>query len=267
LGSWNIDNIRRTSSATKLAGDWSMSQHGSDGQNGESPPANRGMTSSKAQTLADDIADLEDRCQYLESRNGWLTKQLFDSQRQFLEKSVNGIQKMKLQSTFKAWHDALHELTLEKQLEQQTNSLDKCQQVARELGVALALEQDIRRKTEMAHKNMKDDLQRALAHEDHLKRTIRENQVRLEVLEQRVQEAESALFKGRADAQAVIDSAAAYQQKSRMLEEELKHGKVSQQDETTLEQSIKLREEAHGVMREAQGIMEQGRLQFPETEP
>jgi len=242
--------------------DSSMSQMDS-----EDPLDSRRMPSSKVQTLADDIAELEDRCQYLESRNGWLTKQLLNSQRRFIQKTVMGSQRVQLQTCFQACNDALHDMTLEKQLEEQTYSLDKCQQVARDLGSALAQEQDFRKQTEMASQSVQEDLQRAIAHESNLRQSYKGNQITIELLEKRIQEAESTLFKGRSDAQVVVDASAAYDHKRRVVEEEMKRAKIVKKEPTSLEQSIQLREQAHGVMREVQGILQQGRPQAPETMP
>mmetsp|Transcript_34586 Transcript_34586/g.88047 ORF Transcript_34586/g.88047 Transcript_34586/m.88047 type:complete len:260 (+) Transcript_34586:111-890(+) len=232
------------------------------------------LPSSKVANLASDIEDLETKCNYLEQRNVWLTNRLLKNQQRFMEKTLGGNAKVKLRTSFAGWREALKEIRLESQLDQQTNSLDQCQQVARELGAALAGEQDSRRDGEAKHRNMKDDLQRAMLQERKLRQQYQDQQVQLDIMERRVQEAENCLIRSRSDAQAVIDAANNYESRRRDLEREAKDesrrdGRKGQAN--SLEYSIMLRNEANATMKQVAPLLGQhrqaGRTVSPERGP
>merc|ERR1740117_2804201 len=55
-------------------------------ENGE--PLLRGVSSSKAVNLANEIAGMEQLCARLEERNKWLTARLFQNRRKFIESTM-----------------------------------------------------------------------------------------------------------------------------------------------------------------------------------
>jgi len=219
------------------------------------------MHSHKVANLANDIEQLETKCNYLEQRNIWLTKRLLNSQRKFMERTLAGSSKVMVRRTFEGWRDALQELVLERQLDQQTASLDECQKVAKELGAALSQEQQARQQSEAQHRQMRVDLQRALDQEKKLKQQHADQARQLEILERRVHEAESCLVRSRSDAQAVIESANAYERRRSDMESEAKEAseqlrrKGPAAGQNPLEYSIKMREEAKGVMSQVSSLL------------
>jgi len=222
--------------------------------------------------LANDIEELETKCNHLEQRNVWLTNRLLKSQQKFIERTLMGNSKVKMRRSFEGWREALQEIKLERQLDEQTNSLDQCQQVAKELGAALAQEQESRRVGEVTHRGMQEDLHRAVLQERKLRQQYKDQQVQLELLERRVQEAENCLMRSRSDAQAVIESANAYDRRKREMEVEANDRKRENESKrgqaNPLEYSIKLREEAQGVMDQVTTLLNRDpRSGSPEREP
>jgi len=261
LSSWTIDNLQRanTPSNSKKG----TSQYGSEAsvsRGGNAP-------SSKVQKLANHIVELEDKCQYLESRNSWLTKQLLTDHKTRIEGALLGHAQLTTQIVFHAWHERLHELSLEKQLGESTEHLDKCQQVTRDLGMALAQEQGGRKAAATAHQCVKEDLQRAVAHEHYLAELHQQNTEKIDLMEKWLREAEATLGGCCRQAKTVIDVAGLHEERPKSLAHELRLQRSLQHDGTTVEQSIKLRAEAHEVMREAQGLLKQGVAQPPESAP
>lgn len=199
-----------------------------DGNNDEdkaSSVANRGTpsTSALAQDLANEIERMETECNQLEGRNVWLTKRLMHHHKTCIEKTLLGNDKNRLRKNFEAWREAMQDMILEREINEQTMGLDQCQQVAQELGAALAQEQQARKTSEADHKKMQDDLQRAILQEKRLKDQFKEQQVQLELLEKRVQEAESCLHRSRADAESFVDSASEYDKRRREFESQREH--------------------------------------------
>eukprot|EP00928_Gymnodinium_smaydae_P007463 TRINITY_DN12682_c0_g2_i1.p1 TRINITY_DN12682_c0_g2~~TRINITY_DN12682_c0_g2_i1.p1 ORF type:complete len:337 (+),score=72.77 TRINITY_DN12682_c0_g2_i1:93-1013(+) len=209
------------------------------------------MPSFKVHGLASDIARLEDRCNWLEDRNIWLTQRLLSAQRQFINRTLAVGGKALMSKFLEAWREAMHELRLERQLDEQTRSLDQCQNVAKELGGALTQEQAQRAAIEDAHRKMEEDLKAALEQEQELKAQMKQGQRHLELLERRVHEAETCLVRSAAEARAVIDTANEYERHWREIENEHKNP----QQANLVEHSIKLRGEAHGVMKKATTLL------------
>lgn len=231
----------------------------------QGPDVHRRVPSSKVHMIAGDIAQLERRAEWLESRNGWLTKQLLNHQRMFIERSLLSNVITMMTTVFQAWMDACREARLEAHLSQQTRSLDKCQAVAKELGIALGQEQAARMDCERFLKEAQDELQAALETEASLKRQYHEGQLQLEVLERRCQECEASFRKSRAEAQAVIDHHDRYEKRKKELEEEDRQARAPDPLHP-IEQSIKLRQEAHGVMQRVTSLLGP-RGVSPEREP
>lgn len=229
---------------------------GHQGENGHAipPPPHSEATgpvvtnhapSHKVHNLATDIHAIEERCRWLEERNAFLTKRLMLQQKRLIERTLMTSGRLRSQRSFEAWRDAMRELRLERQLDEQTRSLDQCQQVAKELGHALTQEQAGHAATEASLNEMNQDLQKALNHEHHLKNQLKNGQRHVELLERRVHEAENFLIRSRAEAQGVVDTANSYEKEVRELQYEAKQGR---HPENPLEHSRQLREQAHGVM-------------------
>lgn len=234
----------------------------------------RSSPSSKLSSLATDIDELETKCGFLEHRNEWLTGRLLKSQQRFIERTLMGNSKVLLHRYLEAWRDVLKELLLERQLDEQTSTLDRCQHVAKELGIALAQEQDARRASEVAYRSLQDHLRQVREHERRLRQKYEDQQAELELLERRVHEAESCLARSRADAQAVIESANAYDRRQREKELEEREAKEERSNRRPgnmgpLEYSLKLREEAQGIVDKVSVLLpiEVRRSSSPEREP
>jgi len=149
------------------------------------------------------------------------------------------------------------------QLDEQTMDLDKCQQVVKELGAALTAEQEARRTSEGEHRNMQDDLQRAVQQETTLKQQFNDQQLQLEILERQMQEAETCLTRSRNDAQAVVESANAYQKRLQELDfdsEVSSPSPPSRRAHVSSFDHMKVRQEAHGVMQKMSSLLTRGDL-------
>jgi len=233
----------------------SASQVGSELDNdGDGPKIGDHKPSHKVHAVAGDIAALEQRCNWLEERNVWLTKRLLQAQRRFIERSLLATGKVIVTRSFEGWVAAMNELRLEKQLDEQTRSLDECQRVAQELGAALTQEQHVRSQCEAAHYDAQEELQKALDEERMLKGQCKDGQRRMELVERRVHEAENCLVRCRAEAQAVVDAANAYERTRREMEDQHKH---PSRPENVLEEGLKSRKEAHTVMQKVTGLLQQ----------
>eukprot|EP00927_Polykrikos_kofoidii_P071661 TRINITY_DN67914_c0_g1_i1.p1 TRINITY_DN67914_c0_g1~~TRINITY_DN67914_c0_g1_i1.p1 ORF type:complete len:253 (-),score=51.17 TRINITY_DN67914_c0_g1_i1:171-929(-) len=220
------------------------------------------MPSHKAHGLVTDIHAIEERCVWLEERCEQLSKKLMHSQKRYLERNLLNGDKQKRQRAFEAWRDAMRELRLERQLDEQTRSLDECQQVAKELGAALKQEQSACANTEAMHGELERELQKALAQEQQLKNQLKAGQRQQENLDKRVHEAENCLIRSRAEAQAVVDTANSYEKQVRELE--ARDDGKQQWPENALEHSRQLREQAHGVMHNVRSLLQRDRA--PELE-
>lgn len=232
------------------------STHFEDGSPSNSGP----MPSTKAQNLANDIEGLESKCNHLEERNTWLTKKLLYTHKRFIEKTLLGNSQGRLRRCLEAWREAMQELTLERQLDEQSASLDQCQRVAKELGEALGQEQEAHKTSEGTHKRLQDDLQRAILQEKRLKQQYKDQQAQLEILESRVQEAETCLARSRQDAQAVVESAMDYERRRHEIESAdaplVREDSYRRRPQSPLENSIRTREEANGVMQKVSGFLQ-----------
>lgn len=220
------------------------------------------LPSSKVANLAEEVEELETKCNMLEQRNSWLTQKLMKSHQRFVDKLLMDNVRVKALRCFEGWRDAMHELRLERQLDEQTMDLDKCQQVVTELGTALTAEQEARRTSEAEHRSMQDDLHRAVQQETTLKQQFDDQQLQLEILERQMQEAETCLTRSRADAQAVVESANAYQKRLQELELDTEVSSPSPPRRTHVSSfdHMKVRAEAHGVMQKMSSLLTRGDL-------
>jgi len=170
--------------------------------------------SSKAHGLMNDITAIETRVSWLDGRNKWLTNKLLDNRRTVLERALWANKKACLDCVFHTWKDHLQELRMENRLEEQTQSLDQCQQVARELGRALMHEQELKRDAETTNEQMREDGRKLHNENQSLRQGGDEYAVRLQQLEKRLREAAAAMRQARTNAEAIIEGCDAYREKA-----------------------------------------------------
>jgi len=232
-----------------------MSSPGSDaGHSVQGGLSVQHMPSSKVHLLAGDIAQLEHRCTWLESRNVWLTKKLMLAQRRFIEKVMMSCTRVRARKSFDAWKDAMREMRLERQLEEQTRSLDRCQRVAKELGVALTQEQSARVASEAARRAVDEELGKTHEDEARLKGQLAKGSRHLQLLETWVREAESCLIRTRSAGQSIVNGASDYEQRRRELDQQVR-SKANCQHVSPVEHGMRTREEAHGVMQRVSSLL------------
>jgi len=240
-----------------------------DGRNGGGGFVIGSRTSSfKAQHLANEIASIEQRCDWLEERNKWLTDKLLRSQRSFIERTMAMSGKVLARHVLKAWREAMDLLRLEHQLEQQTASLDKCQQVAKELGAALAREQEVSRKQMDARRQIEADYEELAQAHGELKQFSAKQTGQINSLQRQVQLVMGALDRNKSDAQTLVDGVDELQ--ARVLElkkdepvvEPAPVPRAAQGGNSfTIEESMKLRDEAQTVMNSMSGLLQQQQSQ------
>lgn len=211
------------------------------------------LPSSKVAVLVSEVDDLETKCNQLEQRNSWLTTKLLRSQQSFVEQWLLGHTKVNAARAFRGWRNSMEELKLERHLEEQTDNLDQCQRLAAELGATLTQEQAARNSSEAEYRGMQDDLQRALQQEKKLKSQLQAHQMEVQLLEQRLQAAETCLQRSRGEAQRVLEAHMAYDERKR--KPDMPAAIPRRNQVSTVEYSIKKREEAHGMMQKMSGLL------------
>jgi len=246
-----------------------MSDDGRNGAGYDQMARQVRTSSNKAQVLANEIADIEQRCDYLEERNRWLNEKMIRSQRAFIEKAMVSQSKNFAGIVFKGWKDSLNLLGLENQLEQQTISLDKCQQVAKELGAALAREQETSRMYADGRRQIEADFDELAQAHSRLKTTSEKQTNQINSLSKQMSLATQGLERNKANAQSTVEDVDDLQAKlkeMKKLEDQPDNGGGSstspgQPRGTTIADSAKLREEAQNVMKSMNGLLEQDRLE------
>jgi chromosome segregation ATPase len=224
----------------------------------ENPLAGIPKPSSHIHGLASHIVEYEQRCEFLEQRNLWLTKKLMDCQRNFVERTLATGPKQVKRKAFKGWCATMTEMRLERQLHDQTSSLDQCQQVARELGSALTEEQQGRAATDMQHRTAQKQLEEANAEGQRLMDEYQSGSNYLESMEKLVRDAEGCLNRARVEAMAVAEHANRYEARVRELTSEVKDRKqrvVRPGGDNALEYANTKRDEAHGVMQQVSHLL------------
>lgn len=218
-------------------------------ENGD--PMRRAASSSKAATLANEIAGMEQLVARLEERNKWLTTKLMTNRRKFIEthfmKSASGT----LTRSLDAWRQIMTQLRVEGQLDKQTAALDQCQQVAKELGAALSQEQQGRKRAEDAARALRSELDRVLEFNQGLQQqgdvAIRRNGI----LEKRLEESELKIKSIKVDAQNIVDNMELWA--VRGGDPQNKRDKAPNENEDFIERSERIRNEAKDVIKNVSG--------------
>lgn len=239
-----------------------VSSEGVD-ENGE--PRVRGVSSSKAAHLANEIAGMEQLVARLEERNKWLTTKLLMNRRRFIENMMMKGTKETVKSCLDSWRQAMNELRVESQLEKQTAALDQCQQVAKELGAALANEQIARKRAEEANRTMRIELERVISFNEGLQQQGEEAVRRGSVFEKRLEEAENRLQGCKKDAMAIIDNVELWEQRKLDAGREKTKQLGPSQEEDFLGRSERIRGEARDTINKVNSVLAPAR-DSPERE-
>jgi len=239
-----------------------FSEQASD--DGRMAPNGAVPSSSKASMLANEIANMEQKCDWLEGRNKWLTDKLLRGQRKFIERIVLDNFRSSMTSAFQGWCGAMNLLRLENQLEKQTASLDKCQQVAKELGAALAREQEVNRKHQEARRNIEADFEELAAAHTQLKDVSQTQGRDLQSLQRQLQLGSSGLENAKNEAQLIVDHIDKLQTRAREMKKEdpagddlAKTNSPSRVFSGAIEESMKSRDGAQLVMNSMSGLLKQ----------
>lgn len=147
----------------------------------------RNPSSSKASQLAREISTMEQNAQFLEERNRWLTDKMLMHQRQVVEKAFNMGAKTVMKNVFQGWCSILEVLKYDRQVDQQTKSIKQCQLVSRELGAALAKEQEASRKHLTACQQLEADIQEVAAANQQLVLLSQQQGAQIEMLRRQMQ--------------------------------------------------------------------------------
>jgi len=219
---------------------------------GEPPSVRHLKSHSKMVGLHSEITQLEQRIAWLDHRNRWLSSKMMAVQKSFITSMFNVGSKVLRQRCFKGWSEAMSELRLEHQLQEQTRSLDQIQQVAHNLGACLGEEQEQRRAVEAAHANLQEEISRIYASNDGMKRKVDGSNDRIAKLEQILFTAESYLDKKQSHAVNVVEEGKKYEKRKVSLEAEYQDAGRERPQTYTLEESVRLREQTYETMQKAQ---------------
>jgi len=230
--------------------DVELSSEGVD-ENGE--PLLRGAYSSKAAHLANEIASMEQLVARLEERNKWLTGKLLMNRRKFIESHMLKTDAAIKSSMFHSWQQAMNLLRVESQLEKQTAALDQCQQVAKELGGALAQEQVARKRVEEANRTIRAELEKVLAFNEGLQQEGEASIRRGNMLERRLEEAENRIQSIKGEAISILENVELWDQRKAGDLEKMK--RVPVEDEDYLGRSVRVREEAREVISKVASVL------------
>lgn len=175
--------------------------------------------SKRVATLVGDVKEIEQHCQWLEKRNAWLTDRLLASQKGFIERMMGNSAKAQLVRVWDGWTGLMNELRLEKQLFQLNNSLEQVQRMGKDCSAALEKEQALKDAAESALLKADEEVKRLQSENQSLRRQIEADTHRMTVLERRLSEAETSLFRSHKDAQNVIEAVSTYNHRSKELQE------------------------------------------------
>lgn len=176
------------------------------------------ISSQQVSSLAGEIQALEARCEGLESRNAWLNTKVLQSKNTHIASMLNLITSTTKRSCFDAWRKVMMEDHLEFQLNQQTESLDQCQKVAKDLGTALAKEQDLRGNVEANLQSLREEIRNVTVSNENLQQHIAEQQARARHLERQLREAENHMGLAHNDAMNVGTHVSGYDRKTKELD-------------------------------------------------
>lgn len=172
----------------------------------------------KAHGLVNEITAIETRVSWLDERNKWLTDKLLANRRTILEKALWANKKACVDCVFHTWKDHLAELRMENQLDEQTKSLDQCQQVARELGRALTQEQELRKAADATNRQMREDGGKLLSENQSLRQGGDVYGAKMQSLEKRLREAEASMRMAKTNAEAIVEGCDAYRAKAQAMQ-------------------------------------------------
>mmetsp|Transcript_9203 Transcript_9203/g.24146 ORF Transcript_9203/g.24146 Transcript_9203/m.24146 type:complete len:577 (-) Transcript_9203:154-1884(-) len=212
-------------------------------------------SSTKLRDFAKELGSMESRHEWLESRNAWLQRKMMQLRKSFLSNAIGNTSRDRKLKTFRAWRSVGTELRLEKSLDQQTASLEQCQQVAEELGEAVKRVRDARNVEEGSHQNTHDELVRVLDSNDAWRQKLDAQLYRMELLEKILKQAEAFMTRGGSHAGLVIEECKSYDRKKLDLELQMTRMPKVEKREYTFEDSSKLRMEANEVMQKAQAML------------
>merc|ERR1719324_2192504 len=114
--------------------------------------------------------------------------------------------------------------------------------MGKEVSTALEKEQSLREMVENALSRADEEVQRLSSENENLRKQLAADNHRLQVVERRLAEAETSLFRTRKDAQSVLNSVSSYDEAREWLDKEAISG--PDPDPSTVEQSIRARHEA-----------------------
>jgi len=217
----------------------------------DSMPPGISKPSNKVQSLVNDVLATEKRCEFLTERNAWLTARLLQSQKGFIARMLTSSSGEKKRRVFDVWHKMMAELRLEKQLYEMGKSCERLQDIGREASKALEKEQQLKDKAEMALAKADEELRRIGAENANLRRQIEADTRRMALLERRLSEAETTIFRSRKDAQGVMEAVTNYEETREFLDKQAT-GPV---EPSTLEQSLQIRQEASGTIDRISGVL------------
>jgi len=259
------------------------------------PPVSTGA---KVIVLAEEIAQLEQRYEYLIDRNAVLMGKVMLMRSSMAGKSMMGNDKVRMRRSFEGWRSFVQDHRLENHLEKQTHTLDEFQQVVKELGQALAEEQEQRRTMDEVAFNTREEIRRVLANSEALQQGMDDQKRKMAMAKMNLQEAESLIRQSRGDGYTIMQHADNYERASKQLDKHAKEGKpvpaprghhtadaqhpdhnglrppfafskAPDLEDTgmKLERGTKVREEAAGAIQQARGMLPAApRLASPERE-
>jgi len=207
--------------------------------------------SSKVQSIAVEIAELENRFQYLAGRNKWLAARLLREKQSSIDSFMWSSEATRKGVFFKTWKDMMQELRLEKALSLQTDALRRCQESADSLGQVLSQEQSARRSAEAQSRRTLQELQQVQDSAAGLQTNVEANDRRIWQLMQQLEQAEGLISSGRQAAKAVLEQMAAHENKMTTLSDTAKPS-IS---EDAMRNSRKVRNDFKDTLQQVSGLL------------
>jgi len=208
--------------------------------------------SSKVQSIAEEIQELENRFHYLAGRNKWLSSRLLREKQQTLDSFMFTNEKTRKQVFFRTWKDMMNELRLEKALSLQTDALRHCQESADSLGQVLSQEQSARRSAEAQSRRTLQELQQVQDGAAGLEKNVDAKARRIWQLTQQLEQAEGLISSGRQAAKDVLEQMAAHERKMTTLSDTRKPPSLS---EDAMHNSRKVRNDFKDTLQQVSGLL------------
>lgn len=130
---------------------------------------------------------MEQNFQYLEEKNKELTAQLMRRKADTLRRTFTTDSKNMIKKVWEAWTSIRNLCRYEQQFEEQTRSIKKIKEVSRELGTALAKEQEVAYKSQHACQQLEADIENAAAANFELQQHTENQAAEIELLERQMQ--------------------------------------------------------------------------------